>query len=182
MCVRVSQSLKIFDDFRQKFPIDFEYRYHPESVAEDVTAFKQRLTIIATLPSEVQNSYFITSCDWGQDDFFNARYDSLKFKRFWSDSNRVLVPVSGFYERGRWFKANPEKAEFFVIGGVTKETPDHHHKAFVVTRPSDRPVSFVHSRMPFIVPEYLWEDWLDPDIQISRFDKLHKSHFDLIAA
>lgn len=108
----------------------------------------------------------------------NARAESLKEKPSFRDSlsNRCLIPVSGFFEphhRGEKvypFLFSHKKAELFALGGLYCDSPwlgGPVSRSFtIITQRADEETAAIHNkkkRMPLIVPESCWIDWLDPE-------------------
>ncbi len=106
----------------------------------------------------------------------NAVAETVEAKSFFRDSfrrRRCLVPVAGFYE---WKAAGDAKAPYYVhpavgggfaLGGVWDvwTDPDTGEKRFsfaVLTTTPNELVRAVHTRMPVVVPEAAWAEWLDP--------------------
>ena len=101
----------------------------------------------------------------------NARSETASQRPLFSEgmrSRRLLIPASGYYE---WQRQNGQKRKFairrtdasalFMAGiyrfeaGVPVFT--------ILTRESAEAVSFIHDRMPVILPREAAADWLNPD-------------------
>jgi putative SOS response-associated peptidase YedK len=119
----------------------------------------------------------------------NARAESLLDKpayRRAALTRRCLVPADGWYEwqkspTERDAKGKPRKQPFWIHPGVDrpiafagiyefwrdpdKEGDDAWLTTFaIVTRDAEPGLDVIHDRMPFVVPEDRWADWLDPDL------------------
>ena len=119
----------------------------------------------------------------------NARAESLLDKpayRRAALSRRCLVPADGWYEwqkspTERDAKGKPRKQPFWIHPGVDrpiafagiyefwrdrdKEGDDAWLTTFaIVTTKAEPGLDVVHDRMPFVVPEDRWADWLDPGL------------------
>jgi putative SOS response-associated peptidase YedK len=119
----------------------------------------------------------------------NARAESLLDKpayRRAALTRRCLVPADGWYEwqkspTERDAKGKPRKQPFWIHPGVDrpiafggvyefwrdpdKEGEDAWLTTFaIVTTGAEPGLDVIHDRMPFVVPEDRWADWLDPDL------------------
>jgi putative SOS response-associated peptidase YedK len=119
----------------------------------------------------------------------NARAESLLDKpayRRAALTRRCLVPADGWYEwqkspTERDAKGKPRKQPFWIHPGVErpiafagvyefwrdpeKEGDDAWLTTFaIVTTHAEPGLDVIHDRMPFVVPEDRWADWLDPDL------------------
>lgn len=99
----------------------------------------------------------------------NARTDKLA-GGFWRPSfhaRRCLIPVSAFCEaegeKGAktrtWFSL-PD-AELFAVAGIWRDTAEWGAAFSMVMTEACEHVAGVHDRMPAILPESDWGDWLD---------------------
>jgi putative SOS response-associated peptidase YedK len=110
----------------------------------------------------------------------NARDDSVPTSGLFRNAfkkHRCLVPADGWYE---WRdEGGPKKqpylfevdgGDLFAFAGIWdpwRETPDGEPTlgfAKITTTPN-AVARQVHDRMPVILPEPLWEQWLDPAFQ-----------------
>ncbi|HVN12008.1 MAG TPA: SOS response-associated peptidase [Kineosporiaceae bacterium] len=119
----------------------------------------------------------------------NARAESLLDKpafRRAALTRRCLVPADGWYEwqkspTERDAKGKPRRQPFWIHPGVdrpiafagvyefwrdpTKEGDDAWVTTFaIITTEAEHGLDVIHDRMPFVVPEDRWDDWLDPDL------------------
>jgi putative SOS response-associated peptidase YedK len=120
----------------------------------------------------------------------NARAESLLDKPAYRRpalSRRCLVPADGWYEwqkspTERDAKGKPRKQPFWIHPGVDrpiafagvyefwrdpeKEGDDAWLTTFVIITTAAEPgLDVVHDRMPFVVPEDRWSEWLDPEVR-----------------
>jgi putative SOS response-associated peptidase YedK len=106
----------------------------------------------------------------------NARTDKLD-SSFWRSSfqsRRCLIPVSEFAEaegeRGAktrtWFSI-PDQ-ELFAVAGIWRDTPEWGPTYSMVMTEACSHVADVHDRMPVILGEESWSDWLDGSTDAAR--------------
>jgi len=116
---------------------------------------------------------------------FNARAEDAANKPAFRDAMRsghCLVPVQGYYEwKGQKGQKTPyvikvaTNAPAFCLAGLFTEVklPDFQGYTYsVLTEPSRAPIETLHSRMPVMLDETSYENWLQnaPLTQISRVD------------
>ncbi|MGK5170597.1 MULTISPECIES: SOS response-associated peptidase [unclassified Geodermatophilus] len=106
----------------------------------------------------------------------NARVESLTDKpafRAAARSRRCLVPADGWYE---WAKRldSPGKQPYFItpedgsvlafagLWEVWGRGEDRLYTCTVVTAPAVGALTEIHERMPLLLPQERWADWLDP--------------------
>lgn len=114
----------------------------------------------------------------------NARVETIHEKRMFASSfekRRCLLPADGFYEwqaregstrKQPWYIHDPDGAPLALAGiWSVWRPPDADDDvepvfscAIVTTAAAGRMVD-LHSRMPVILPQRLWADWLDPEPQ-----------------
>jgi putative SOS response-associated peptidase YedK len=109
----------------------------------------------------------------------NARVETVADKAAFSDSfreKRCIVPADGFYE---WEKKKKGKLPHYIyrttgeplaLAGLwaswkDPETEERHRTCTIITGEPDETVSPLHNRMPVILPESVWDAWLDPSIE-----------------
>jgi putative SOS response-associated peptidase YedK len=169
--MRVTQSLKSIQRVQRRTLIsrfvNFDYA---SAYNEDVTAGRQLITIAG----HNEEGKFFARTNFGtyigETLIFNARSETLRSRPSWKNSvqkQRILVPVSSFYERGSFF--HPVDENVFALAGITVNNPDGTHSAIVITRSAINEVAKVHHRMPVVMPEDFWNDWLNPDVPIDDF-------------
>lgn len=113
---------------------------------------------------------------------FNARIESVPSHSMYREPfarQRVIIPADGFYERERsaarasYFISPPaDHAAGFAFAGLASwwRNPDLDAadpgrwllSATIITRPATGPVERIHDRMPLMLPEELWDAWLNP--------------------
>lgn len=107
--------------------------------------------------------------------FINARAETLFEARAFSDAgrhNRCLVLADGFYEpKGE--KGTKREQHYFDAGGLIafagietafpEPAPDHSTASFaILTCAPNQQVEPIHSRMPLILRQSAWSEWLSP--------------------
>jgi putative SOS response-associated peptidase YedK len=110
---------------------------------------------------------------------FNARDDRLKSSGFWKgalNSNRCLVPASGFYE---WERKGKERLPYYIhrndgdlmgFAGLYShwthpETGEQEATVTIITTATNEFMRCLHDRIPLTfgtVEDELWSVWLDP--------------------
>lgn len=99
----------------------------------------------------------------------NARIETASEKPFFRaawQKRHCLVPANGFYEwqntkTGKqpvYFNYNDEP---FAFAGLWQKTGEHTVTFTILTQEASGPVKAVHNRMPVILPESAYSDWLD---------------------
>ena len=107
----------------------------------------------------------------------NARAETLRERpafRVPLSRRRCLIPADGYYE---WMASNERKQPYFVrsqegqllaMAGLWDRW-QHDDQVIesctIITTESDGPVRQIHDRMPLIVPEDAYDQWLDPTLQ-----------------
>ena len=110
---------------------------------------------------------------------FNARSETLDSKpsfRAAFRSRRCLIPAAGFYEwMGRTGKRQPvyvyrTDGQPLAIAGLWEKNENLGvTSCTIVTTAPNQMMSRIHNRMPVIVEEERWDEWLDPsadDIEV----------------
>lgn len=110
----------------------------------------------------------------------NARVESLRdkahFKKY-IQSKRCIVPANGYFE---WEKSQkspfyikPKEAAFWGFAGVF-ETQIINNQALsgyaIITIPALKEIESIHDRMPLILPQDAYEDWLNGERLNELFD------------
>ena len=103
----------------------------------------------------------------------NARAESLKekpsFRRAF-EKRRCLVPASGYYE---WQKSS--RKVFFIkapdavmaFAGLYELWQDGDAEIYsfsIITTPANKQIASIHHRMPAILPQDYYQEWLNPQI------------------
>lgn len=107
----------------------------------------------------------------------NARAETLNERpafRVPLARRRCLIPADGYYE---WMASNGRKQPYFIrakdkrllaLAGLW-ERWQHDQEAIescaIITTESNGPVRDIHDRMPLILPERAYDQWLDPSVQ-----------------
>ena len=101
----------------------------------------------------------------------NIRDDTLRQKDTFDENfrnNRCIIPADGFYE----WKKNGIKVPYFIrlkngepmaFAGIFNVLEGNVTSAIVTTRANPL-LEIVHDRMPVILPENRWDEWLDNKI------------------
>lgn len=107
---------------------------------------------------------------------FNARAETLDTKPTFRSAfrhNRAIVPVDGYYE---WENLRSAKRPLFfhrpdneplALAGLWDSWTDPIGQEIasftIVVRPATPDISAIHDRMPAILPEGYWDEWLNPE-------------------
>ncbi|HSN17129.1 MAG TPA: SOS response-associated peptidase [Gammaproteobacteria bacterium] len=104
----------------------------------------------------------------------NARGETVAEKPFFRDAfkrNRCLVPADGWYEwkteagkKVPYYIQRPDHTGFFFAGLYSSTTnPDGTSNVTfcIVTSEASEDLRELHDRMPVVVEEYNWVNWLD---------------------
>ena len=110
---------------------------------------------------------------------FNARSETLSqrpaFRAAFAE-RRCLIPANGFYEwRSDGGKKTPtwihrEDEQPFAFAGIYNIRPNE--AASVITCAPNGLMSPIHNRMPVIISDDQYDDWLDPDAEIGALSEL----------
>lgn len=80
---------------------------------------------------------------------------------------RCLIPASNYFEwetvgdKKKKYALRPEGAEVMYMAALSRLDPETGIPLFVIlTRPAANDISFIHNRMPVILPRTLMDDWL----------------------
>ena len=101
---------------------------------------------------------------------FNARSETASNKAMFADGmrqRRCLIPAAHYYE---WQKTSdgkikyslaPKGSEGFYLAGIYRI--ENGVPVFsILTKTPAESISFIHNRMPVILPQIVMADWLDP--------------------
>ena len=115
---------------------------------------------------------------WRSPPIINARIEEAAQKPLWAGAwrrGRCLVPMTGFLE---WEKDGKERLPNLfgptctvAFGGLWGEFPGEHEVircVAILTRGANAVVSPVHDRMPVMLAEAQWSEWLDPSTPAQR--------------
>lgn len=101
----------------------------------------------------------------------NARSETASEKPLFADgmrNRRCLVPASGYYE---WARRSREKTKYEIadelspmlyMAGIYRLTDAGTAEFAILTTKPDESVSFLHDRMPVILPRECLADWINP--------------------
>lgn len=117
----------------------------------------------------------------------NTRDDTLRSKLAGHDrkyeevfhQHRVLVPAHGFYEWPRKIKTkfNINNGKMFALAGLIFPSEDQQGQVVdcvsIITVPASKQMSQYHDRMPLVIPEHLYGDWLGRSSSSSVEDLEH---------
>lgn len=104
----------------------------------------------------------------GKGMIINARLETADEKPMFKKaycSGRCLIPAAHYFE---WRKDGALKTKYAIgtgapiyMAGLYKNEPDAPLPLFVIlTRPAAPGISFIHDRMPVVVPEHIRYKWL----------------------
>ena len=90
-------------------------------------------------------------------------------------TGRCLIPASAYFE---WetrdkqkikYKLRPAKEGLFTFAGLYRSEAGSDTPVFVIlTTPAAEGISFIHARMPLILPPEQREDWLHDPAQAAK--------------
>jgi len=90
-------------------------------------------------------------------------------------AGRCLIPASSYFEwetrEGKKvkYRLRPQHEGLFTFAGVYRSEAGAKTPVFVIlTAPAAKEISFIHDRMPLILPEERREDWLASGEQAAR--------------
>ena len=90
-------------------------------------------------------------------------------------SGRCLIPASGYFEwetrdgKKRKYRLYPKREGLFTFAGLYRSEAGIKTPVFVIlTMPAADGISFIHDRMPLILPEEKREDWLKSGATAAR--------------
>jgi putative SOS response-associated peptidase YedK len=102
----------------------------------------------------------------GRSPLFNARSETVDSLPSFRDSfrhNRCIVPASGFYE---WRRSDRQPFYFercdgqpLAFAGILKKVGNHLEASVITTTPN-ADMRDIHHRMPVILEQDAWTDWL----------------------
>lgn len=115
---------------------------------------------------------------------FNSRDDTISTKPFWKrlfDKNRILIPMTGFYEwkdigtkKKLKIKINlKERKLFFVPGLFWKNKEGVNEFSLITTSPSDY-LKEIHNRMPVILDDISVANYFTDSLEVN-IEKLKPS-------
>lgn len=91
---------------------------------------------------------------------------------------RCLIPAANYFEwetregKKKKYRLRPEREGLFTFAGVYRSEAGAQTPVFVIfTAPAPEGISFIHDRMPVILPEERREDWLNSGEDATRLLK-----------
>jgi len=112
---------------------------------------------------------------------FNARAEDVATKPMWKDAyreSRCLVPAMGWYEwqalpQGKQphYIYRPDRAPLCFAGLVSRWRERGKEPIFtcsILTRPAVSSLSAIHERMPVVLPDGSFDDWLEGKIEVEE--------------
>ena len=101
---------------------------------------------------------------------FNTRSESASYKAMFADGmrqRRCLIPAACYYEWQKTpegkvkYEITPTDIEGFYLAGIYRL--ENSMPVFsVLTKAPVESISFIHDRMPVILPQTVMADWLNP--------------------
>src|SRR5690606_20008520 len=123
---------------------------------------------------------------------FNARSETAGDKPFFRGAKRCLVPTTGWREfpgtagKKKAFsfelrKEQAERPEFFAFGGLYSEwhDPTRDESVYTFSLLTPAPSGTVpphHHRMPLLVPQSSYREWLDQDAGYEKMLSCSSAH------
>lgn len=106
----------------------------------------------------------------------NARAETIATSRYFRGSfakRRGLVPANGWYE---WLVGEDGRKQPYYIrrsdhgllmfGAIWTPTGDDEESSCaIITQPATPAIAHIHDRMPVLLDQSCWSDWLNPNIQ-----------------
>ena len=101
---------------------------------------------------------------------FNARSETAAEKALFADGmkqRRCLIPADSYFEwehsenKKQKYELAPNESDGFCLAGIYR-TEQGRAVFSILTREPAESISFIHDRMPVILPTAAAEDWLNP--------------------
>ncbi|MBR6357357.1 MAG: SOS response-associated peptidase family protein [Lachnospiraceae bacterium] len=123
----------------------------------------------------------------------NARSETAAEKPLFKDSwamHRCIIPASWYYEwehipaangktkAGSKYAIMPKDGELTWLCGLYRMENDYPHFVVLIREPGES-ISFIHDRMPMILPENKVDNWIDP--KTNPYLMLSSSLTDMVA-
>lgn len=116
----------------------------------------------------------------------NAKVETIAEKPFYRNaykSRRCLVPADGYYE---WKPVAGKRQPYFIHTGQPfafaglwdhweGEEADPFDSYTIITGPAAETVRDIHARMPLILPESAWQEWIEPETGPKRLSEILNS-------
>lgn len=171
----------------------FEIEFYEELISRYNIAPSQ--VILALRCNRRSGKRELTRMKWGLMPFWasekgggkaliNARAETVASKPAFRSAfqhRRALIPASGFYE---WRRAGKSKQPFYIrlqdgspfafgalyeSGGREAQPSD---SCAVITTAANSVVASIHHRMPLIIPQGLYRDWLNPQTPAEKVQNM----------
>ena len=155
---------------------------------------KQKIPVIASDGSKPREVEMTWGWETGFSDqpLINAKSETIAslptFRPFLEQ--RCLIPADGFYEWTkdktpiRFMRRRDEPFCFAGMWRMTKRKPFdveiNDFSAVILTRPPVAPIAQFHNRMPFVVRENFYEDWLSQDWHDNMMSSPDDTPFDFV--
>ncbi len=170
---------------RERLVAHFRLQHAPELSARYNIAPSQPIPAIRQSSREGRELVFL---HWGlipnwakqpstRHRMINARAETLSERPAFRTAlarRRCLIPADGYYE---WMARNGRKQPYFVhstdeqllaLAGLWDRW-QHNQQVIesctIITTESNGPVRAIHDRMPLVLPEHAYDQWLDPSLQ-----------------
>jgi len=162
-------------------------RLHNESEAISVKLSGEIFpsNIVPVIVMDQASGQSVLPMKWGFPRFdgkglvINARSETATIKPMFKKSAmnmRCIIPVSHYFE---WqthektkikYALRPSNTSLSYIAGLYKVDTHAENQVFtVLTRQADQKISFIHDRMPVILPKELVSEWLSPQNSFDEF-------------
>ncbi|MEI6971605.1 MAG: SOS response-associated peptidase [bacterium] len=162
--------------------------FAPRTVTADLGHPRYNIAPMQKVPvvTGPRNERTISDCQWGLvpgwadnpsigSRMINARGETVEVKPAFKQAfrtGRCLLPADGFYE---WRSTGRDKQPFwihapedepFAFAGLcaewrNRDTGSILKSCTILTREADGSMAGIHDRMPVIVPDSMWDAWLD---------------------
>ncbi|WCL48410.1 SOS response-associated peptidase [Leptospira sp. GIMC2001] len=134
---------------------------------------------------------------WSKDQlgqrYSNARIETIAEKPSFKGPylrRRCLIQAEGYYE---WQTIGKDKIPFYIhkpdgkslaLGGIwdiwAGKDGSEEFTLSLITRNANKSVSNIHDRMPLVIPENLYLDWLDPSLNLREIQRCADSQKDIL--
>jgi putative SOS response-associated peptidase YedK len=162
--------------------------FQPDIVDADIQRPRFNIAPMQTVPALIlrEDKRTLLAAQWGfvphwardpkiGNRMINARSETLTAKPAFKSAvrhTRCLIPADGFYEwkvtgqKKQPFHIHAEDDALFAFAGLysihDELSPDGFISCTIITTAAERFMIHVHDRMPVILNESRWNDWLDP--------------------
>ena len=143
--------------------------------------------VIRSIDTGIELLRWGLSAPWTAAPLINARSESVAEKPAFASAwrhRRCLVPADAFYEwnefakpKQPWRFALADPDEPMVIAGIWSQAKLKDGRGMdayaVLTTSANATVAQLHDRMPVILPEERWNDWLASDTTPEKLTAMH---------